>query len=61
MIDEIDYFPRREQHNKKKKMDSGWGDLKQQKFEQDTKSKDQKKRDSKNSPGQSEKPQKNNK
>ena len=30
MIDEIDYFPRREQHNKKKK-DSNWNNLKKQK------------------------------
>ena len=35
MIDEIDYFPKRERHNKKKKVDSGWGDLKKQKMEQD--------------------------
>ena len=35
MIDEIDYFPKRERHNKKKKVDSGWGDLKKQKIEQD--------------------------
>ena len=31
MIDEIDYFPKRERHNKKKKVDSGWSDLKKQK------------------------------
>jgi len=35
VIDEIDYFPKRERHNKKKKIDSGWGDLKKQKMEQD--------------------------
>ena len=35
MIDEIDYFPKRERHNKKKKVDSGWGDLKKQKMDQD--------------------------
>ncbi len=35
MIDEIDYFPRRDQHNKKKKVGSGWGDLKKEKSEQD--------------------------
>mgnify|MGYP001213670776 CR=1 FL=1 len=34
MIDEIDYFPKRERHNKKKKVDSGWGALKKQKIEQ---------------------------
>ena len=37
MIDEIDYFPRRDRHNKKKKTDSGWRDLKKQKSEQDAK------------------------
>ena len=42
MIDEIDYFPRRDQHNKKKKADSGWGDLKKQKSEQDAKVRDEK-------------------
>ena len=35
MIDEIDYFPKRERHNKKKKVDSGWGDLKKQKNKQE--------------------------
>ena len=35
MIDEIDYFPKRERHNKKKKVDSGWSDLKKQKNKQD--------------------------
>jgi len=30
VIDEIDYFPRRERHNKKK-VDSNWKDLKKQK------------------------------
>ena len=35
MIDEIDYFPKRERHNKKKKVEPGWGDLKKQKMEQD--------------------------
>ncbi|MBC8283124.1 MAG: hypothetical protein H8E32_04865 [Nitrospinae bacterium] len=35
MIDEIDYFPKRERHNnKKKKVDSGWNDLKKQKNKQ---------------------------
>ena len=38
MIDEIDYFPKRERHNKKKKIDSGWSDLKKQKKNQDEKS-----------------------
>ena len=35
MIDEIDYFPKRERHNKKKKVDSGWGELKKQKNKQE--------------------------
>ena len=34
MIDEIDYFPKRERHNKKKKVDSAWSDLKKQKNKQ---------------------------
>ena len=38
MIDEIDYFPKRERHNKKIKIDSGWSDLKKQKNKQDEKS-----------------------
>jgi len=50
MIDEIDYFPRRDQHNKKKKVDSGWGDLKKQKSEQDNKVQNEKKKDGKNPP-----------
>tara|TARA_B100001123_G_scaffold428645_1_gene545941 strand:- start:214 stop:393 length:180 start_codon:yes stop_codon:yes gene_type:complete len=44
MIDEIDYFPRRDRHNKKKKVDSGWGDLKKQKSEQDNKVRNKKKK-----------------
>lgn len=48
MIDEIDYFPRRDQHNKKKKVDSGWGDLKKQKSEQDTKVNSEKQKADKN-------------
>jgi len=35
MIDEIDYFPKRERHNTKKKVDSGWSDLKKQKNKQE--------------------------
>ena len=35
MIDEIDYFPKRERHNKKKKVGSGWEDIKKQKMDQD--------------------------
>lgn len=51
MIDEIDYFPRRDQHNKKKKVDSGWRDLKKEKSEQDNKiQSEKKKKDHKPSP-----------
>ena len=51
MIDEIDYFPRRDQHNKKKKVDSGWRDLKKEKSEQDNKiQNEKKKKDHKPSP-----------
>ncbi len=50
MIDEIDYFPRRDQHNKKKKVDSGWGDLKKQKSEQDAKVRDEKQESGKKPP-----------
>jgi hypothetical protein len=51
MIDEIDYFPRRDQHNKKKKVGSGWGDLKKEKSEQDNKTQsEKKKKDNKPSP-----------
>lgn len=50
MIDEIDYFPRRDRHNKKKKVDSGWGDLKKEKSDQDAKSQDEKKKSDKNPP-----------
>ena len=35
MIDEIDYFPRRDRHNKKKKVGAEWGKLKKEKSEQD--------------------------
>ena len=44
MIDEIDYFPRRDQHNKKKKVDLGWGELKKEKSEQDKKTHGEKKK-----------------
>ncbi len=50
MIDEIDYFPRRDRHNKKKKVDSGWGDLKKQKSKQDNKVQNESKESSKKSP-----------
>ena len=40
MIDEINYFPRRDNYQKKKKTDEGWGDLKKLKTRQDSKKKD---------------------
>jgi hypothetical protein len=53
MIDEIDYFSRRDQHNKKKKQGSGWGDLKKQKSDQDAKVQgENKKQDTKTPPKQ---------
>jgi len=55
MIDEIDYFPRRDQHNKKKKTDSGWGDVKKQKSEQDAKIQDEKQKSGKKPPQKQEK------
>lgn len=55
MIDEIDYFPRRDQHNKKKKVDSGWGDLKKQKSELDNKVENESQKSSKKSPESSKK------
>ena len=37
MIDEINYFPERENYQKKKKSDSDWKELKKQKILQDSK------------------------
>ena len=37
MIDEINYFPERENYQKKKKADEGWKKLKKQKISQDSK------------------------
>ena len=39
MIDEIDYFPKRERHNKKK-VDSSWSELKKQKNKKNQNSQD---------------------
>ena len=50
MIDEIDYFPRRDRHNKKKKMDLEWGDLKKEKSEQDNKVQEEKKKSDRKPP-----------
>ena len=37
MIDEINYFPERENYQKKKKVDTDWKELKKQKVLQDSK------------------------
>jgi hypothetical protein len=50
MIDEIDYFPRRDRHNKKKKMDLEWGDLKKEKSKQDNKVQEEKKKSDRKPP-----------
>ena len=34
MIDEIDYFPKRDKYKKKKPVDEGWGELKKSKTAQ---------------------------
>jgi hypothetical protein len=39
MIDEIDYFPKRDKYKTRKKIDSDWNELKKQKSTQDTKEK----------------------
>lgn len=39
MIDEINYFPERENYQKKKKVDEDWKELKKQKVFQDSKKK----------------------
>jgi len=39
VIDEIDYFPKRERHNKKK-VDSSWSELKKQKNKKNENSQD---------------------
>ena len=50
MIDEIDYFSRRDKHNKKKKVGLGWGDLKKEKSEQDNKAQEEKRKSNRNPP-----------
>ena len=50
MIDEIDYFSRRDKHNKKKKVGLGWGDLKKEKSEQDNKAQEEKKKNNRKPP-----------
>ena len=50
MIDEIDYFSRRDKHNKKKKVGLGWGDLKKEKSKQDNKAQAEKIKNNKKPP-----------
>jgi len=53
MIDEINYFPERENYQKKKKVDTDWKELKKQKVLQDSK-----KTKKPNASGKSKPPQK---
>jgi hypothetical protein len=53
MIDEINYFPERENYQKKKKVDEDWKQLKKQKILQDSQKKD--KPDSSRKPNSSKK------
>ena len=39
MIDEINYFPKRENYQKKKKSEDDWNELKKKKIRQDSRSK----------------------
>ena len=39
MIDEINYFPKRENYQKKKKPEDDWNELKKKKIRQDSRSK----------------------
>lgn len=39
MIDEINYFPKRDNFHKKKKIDDDWQELKKQKVQQDARKK----------------------
>lgn len=50
MIDEIDYFSRRDKHNKNKKVGLGWGDLKKEKSKQDNKAQEEKKKSNRKPP-----------
>ena len=47
MIDEINYFPKRDNFQKKKKIDDDWKELKKQKTQQDARKKSPKKQDPK--------------
>ena len=58
MIDEIDYFPKRDKYKKKKGVDTGeeWDALKKTKTGQDEKVKSKAKKDGKNKPEKKEGP-----
>jgi len=55
MIDEINYFPERENYQKKKKVDDDWKELKKQKVLQDSKKKNKPDASDKPKPPQKEK------
>jgi hypothetical protein len=55
MIDEINYFPERENYQKKKKADEAWKELKKQKVFQDSKKKNKPDASRKPKPPQKEK------
>ena len=55
MIDEINYFPERENYQKKKKVDEDWKELKKQKISQDSKKKNKPDASRKPKPPQKEK------
>ena len=55
MIDEINYFPERENYQKKKKVDADWKELKKQKVTQDSKKKNKPDASSKPKPPQKRK------
>jgi hypothetical protein len=55
MIDEINYFPERENYQKKKKADTDWKELKKLKISQDSKKKNKPDASRKPKPPQKEK------
>ena len=56
MIDEIDYFPKRDKFKKNKPVDDDWNALKKKRKQQDSKIKDGKKSPVKNPPPQNPDP-----
>jgi len=51
MIDEINYFPKRDNFQKKKKIDDDWQELKKQKTQQDARKKSPSAKPAKRRPG----------